>query len=355
MEFDVFDDEFADRDWDDGADGTVRIALVGLGGFSRDAALPAIADADYAEVTTTVSGSAEKAREVAAEAALTYEAFHDGEAADAYDAVYVCTPNALHLEHVEAAAALGKDVICEKPMEATLERAEELVATCEDAGVTLMVAYRMQSDPVIRRARDLVADGFVGDVAQVEGSFAFAMFAGDGADPDQWRLDPDLAGGGSLYDIGVYPLNTTRFVLDADPVSVQASLTSPDERFEGPTIDEHAAFVVEFPGGAQALCRSSYGSFGENRLVVAGDAGRITVEDAFNPDAPRTLVLERDGRSVRYEDLDANELTEQFDYFAHCCLTGETPHADGEHGLVDMRALAGIQTSAADGRRVDFD
>ncbi|WP_435102907.1 D-xylose 1-dehydrogenase Gfo6 [Halarchaeum sp. P4] len=357
--FDGFVDGYAERDWDDGADGTLRIALVGLGWFARDEALPAIADCDYADVTATVSGSAEKAREVADEAkadtALTYDEFHAGDGADAYDAVYVATPNALHLEYVETAADLDKDVICEKPMEATVERAEAMVEACEDADVTLMVAYRMQTDPVIRRVRELVDDGFVGDVTQATGAFTFPMFAGDGADPDQWRLDPELAGGGSLYDIGVYPLNTLRFVLDADPTSVQASLTSPDEQFDGPVIDEHAAFLLEFDGGAQALCRSSYGSFGESSLRVDGNEGSIRVENAFNPGAERTVVLERGGRRSRHDGLGSNELTEQFDYFAYCCLTGETPTADGEHGLRDMYALKGVQTSAADGRRVTLD
>ena len=357
--FEVFNQEYANRDWDDGTTGTVRIALVGLGWFSRDEALPAITDSDYAEVTTTVSGSIEKAREVSTEAgaraALTYDEFHDGEASEAYDAVYVCTPNALHLEHVEAAAELGKDVICEKPMEATVERAEAMVEACDDAGVTLMIAYRMHSDPIVRRIRELVADGFVGDVGQIESSFGFTMFASDRDDPDQWRLDPDLAGGGSLYDLGVYPLNTTRFVLDADPVSVQASLTSPHEQFESPVIDEHASFLLEFDGGVQALCRSTYGSFGSNRFVVGGDEGRITIEDAYSNGGPRTVILERDGYTARYENVGVNELTEEFDYFAYCCLTGETPNADGEHGLTDMRVLSGVQTSAIDGRRIDFD
>ncbi|WP_227378705.1 D-xylose 1-dehydrogenase Gfo6 [Haladaptatus halobius] len=350
---------FDRRDWDDGAEGTLRIALVGLGGFAYNSALPAIADSKYATVTATVSGSAEKAREVAdetaADVALTYEKFHEGEGSDAYDAVYVCTPNALHLEHVEAAAELGKDVICEKPMEATVERAEAVVDACADADVTLMIAYRMQSDPVVRRARELVADGFVGDVSQVRGSFTFTMFGGRDADPDQWRLDPSLAGGGSLYDIGIYPLNTARFVIDADPVSVQGSLTSPDPQFDDPIIDEHAAFVAEFDDGIQVLCQSSYGSFGDSYLTVSGNEGRITMGNLFLPDAPRTVDFEHDGRTAHYEDLDSNEVTEQFDYFAHCCLTGKEPHADGEHGLVDMYTLAGVQMSAADGKRIKLD
>ena len=357
--FEVFNGEYLDRDWDKGdGEGKIRIALVGLGWFSRDEALPAIADCEYATVNATISGSIEKARQVAdeanAETALTYEQFHAGEAADTYDAVYVCTPNALHLQHVEAAAELGKDVICEKPMEATLERAQAIVDACDHSGVTLMIAYRMHSDPVIRRIRELIAAGFVGDVAQVIGSYTAVLFGDGTGDPDQWRLDGNLAGGGSLYDIGIYPLNTTRFVLDADPTSVRASLSIPHEQFDDPVVDEHATVLLEFNDGIQSLFRSSYGSFNGNELLIEGNEGRIVIENSFDYDAPRTVVLERDGHTARYENLYVNELTEEFDYFAYCCLTDRTPNADGEHGLTDMRALEGAQSSAIDGHRVDL-
>ncbi len=353
--FDVFADDFEHRDWDTRLEGTVRLAVLGLGWFAVDHALPAIADCDYVEPTVVVSGSEEKATrvadEVGADAGLSYDGFHDGEATNAYDAVYVATPNATHLEYVESAAAHGKHVIVEKPLEATVERAERIVAACDDAGVALMTAYRMQTHPVLRRLRGLIADGFVGDVAQIEGSFTAPMLA-DAGDPNQWRLDPALAGGGSLYDLGVYPLNTTRFLLDADPVAVQSSLTSPHPEFDG--IDEHAAFVLEFSDGVQALCRSSYGAHGENRSTIAGDAGAIRLENAYSHVADRTVAFERDGRTARFDDIFVNEITEQFDYFAHCVLTGADPEPDGEDGLIDMRVLEAVQESAETGRRIDL-
>jgi xylose dehydrogenase (NAD/NADP) len=354
--FDAFGESFDARDWDAGPDGTVRLAIVGLGWFAVDEALPSIADCDYAAATVVVSGSEAKAERVAAEhgieGVLTYEAFHGGNLADAYDAVYVATPNATHLEHVEAAAALGKHVVCEKPLEASVERATAAVAACEAASVILMTAYRLQTDPALRRVRDLLDAGFVGDVAQVEGAFTFPMLVG-GGDPEQWRLDPDLAGGGSLYDVGVYPLNTTRFLVDRDPIAVQGVLSGPHEGFE--EVDEHAAFPREFADGAQALCRSSFGAHGESRLTVAGEEGLVRLENAYGHRTDRTVVLERQGKTVRHEGLACNELTEQFDYFAHCVLTGTRPEPDGEQGRFDVEVLEAVQESAATGERVDLD
>ena len=171
MTLEQYLDRFAERDWQSTEDGTVRFALVGLGWWVREEVLPALEDADLCEATVLVSSSAEKAESVAdgadVAAGVDYEAFHDGAAADRYDAVYVCTPNAVHLPYVRTAAELDRAVLCEKPMEATAERAEEMVAVCERNDVPLMVAYRMQTAPAVRRARELVADGFVGDPVHV--------------------------------------------------------------------------------------------------------------------------------------------------------------------------------------------
>ncbi|MDX1746915.1 MAG: Gfo/Idh/MocA family oxidoreductase, partial [Halobacteriales archaeon] len=221
-----------ERDWvRETPDGSVRMAVIGLGGFANQHALPGIADGDFVETTVLVSGSAEKAerwaREWDAERGITYEEFHDGAAVADYDAVYIVTPNALHLDFVTSAAEYGKHVICEKPLEATYERAESLVAACDAADVKLMTAYRLQTDPAIRRVRDLVTAGILGDLVSFHGEFSVRSLRGDRTE-DHWRYDADLAGGGAMLDIGVYPLNTGRFVLGCDPVSVTGTTASPD-------------------------------------------------------------------------------------------------------------------------------
>ncbi len=114
-------DTYNERDWQTTTDGTVRYALLGLGWWTIDLALPAIQDSDLGEVTTLVSSSSEKAKRLADENGvdhgISYEEFHDGDAADRFDAIYIGTPNALHLEYAETAAELDKAILCEKPME----------------------------------------------------------------------------------------------------------------------------------------------------------------------------------------------------------------------------------------------
>jgi xylose dehydrogenase (NAD/NADP) len=354
MDLDAYFGEFTRRDWETTEPDPVRFAVVGLGGFTRGNILPAIAESDYCAVGATVSGDAGKADAVAAEydaAALTYEEYADGEDEDAYDAVYVVTPNALHLPHVETAAATGKDVLCEKPLEATAERARALVETCEDAGVTLMTASRLQTEPAIRRAREIVADGLVGDVVHAHGEFAFQL-VGPGGDADQWRLDADLAGGGALYDIGIYPLNTTRFLTGATPVAVSARVHSPDAAFEA--VDEHVAYQVEFDDDAVGAFTTSYNLPYRQSLDLAGTEGRLAIESPYHAEDHRELVLERGDERVRFQGPEVNELAEQVDYFAHAVHTGTTPEPDGADGLLDVRTLEAILTAAEDGRRVEL-
>ena len=349
-------DGFTARDWQVDVGGEpIRFAMVGLGWWTREEAIPAVAESEFCETTVVVSSSTEKAERVAetadAAAALTYEQFHDGEAAGEYDAVYVCTPNATHLEYVRTAADLGKDVLCEKPMEATAERARELVETAEDAGIELMIAYRMQTEPAVRRVRDLVRDGFVGDPVHVHSHMSDDLLEFI-PDYDQWRLTPDLSGGTTMNDIGVYSLNTARFVLDADPTAVYASVESVHEAFEG--LDEHVAFQLEFPEAVTAACTASHNAHQSSELRVVGTEGQLLVDPLYHPWDDREVVLERDGTRDRRTFAQVNQMEEEFDYFANHLQRDVDVHPDGRHGLVDIEAIEALYESAESGSRVSL-
>jgi xylose dehydrogenase (NAD/NADP) len=321
-----------------------------------------VADSKFCETTALVSGSREKSEEVAedvptVEATLTYEEFRAGEATDAYDAVYICTPNALHLPHAEAAAEHDKAILCEKPVEATCKRAEKLVAAAED--VPLMVAYRMQTDPGVRRMRELVAEGAIGAPVAVHGHMSQQLLDTVSDDPDQWRLDPELAGyGATVMDLGIYPLNTARFVLDADPVSVTAQMHSVDEAFRK-VPDQHATFTIRFDDGTYAACTASQHAHQSGALRVVGTEGELILEPTFLGESPQTLTLRVDGKAMEIDDgrrdVSGDEMTEEFDYFADRVIRGESLSPDGDHALVDMRTLAAVYEAADTGEEVSVE
>lgn len=340
-----------DRDWEQLESGTLRLAMVGLGWWTREQAIPAVESSEFCAATVAVSHSHEKAADVVAgtlETAITYEEFVAGRAADEYDAVYICTPNARHLPYAAAAADHGKAILCEKPIEATHERAEKLVTTAES--VPLMVAYRMQTDPQVRRMRELVADGAIGEPVVVHGHMGQQLLDAVSESPDQWRLDPELAGyGATVMDLGIYPLNTARFVLDADPVSVTAQMHSENEAFRN-VPDQHAAFTVQFDDGTYAACTASQQAHRSGHLRIVGTEGELQLEPTFLGESPQRLGLRAlDGRVAMDDgrrELFGDEMTEEFDYFADRILREEPVSPDGEHALVDMRTLAAIYEAA---------
>ena len=357
MELDAYCDDFMRRDWQEATSGNVRFAMVGLGWWTRDFAIPATQQSDLCTTTTVVSSSTEKAEDFAAdfesvEAALTYDEFVDGAGTDHYDAVYIATPNSLHLPYVEAAAEHGKDVLCEKPMEASVERSEAMVEAAED--VTLMVAYRMHTDPAVRRMRELVADGFVGEPTHVHGHMSQRLLEMI-PDPDQWRLNPDLAGqGASITDLGVYPINTTRFVLDREPVAVQSAMYSGTEGFED-VPDERAAATIVYEDDVLASISASQNSYKDGFLRITGTEGQLVLEPAFLK--PSALTVSRNGLDATHdlpEMGEAQQMQAEFDYFSDCIVAGRDPLPDGEHGVVDMEVIRAAVESAETGERVEL-
>jgi xylose dehydrogenase (NAD/NADP) len=348
------------RDWEGLESGTLRLAMIGLGWWTREQAIPAVEASKFCETRVLVSGSRQRATALVEETStatsgLVYDEFADGAAFDEYDAVYICTPNATHLPHAKTAAEHGKAILCEKPMEATVERSEQLVEATSH--VPFMVAYRMQTDPLVRRMRELVAAGHLGDPVVVHGHMGQQMLDVVSGDPDQWRLDPDLAGYGStVMDLGIYPLNTARFVLDADPVSVTAQMHSEDEAFRD-VPDQHASFTVEFEEGTYAACTASQHSHLSGSLRIVGTEGELVLDNTFlGQETQRLAYRTLDGKEAVIDDgrddLFGDQMTEEFDYFADRVLRDEPLASDGEYSLTDMNALAAIYEAAETGEEV---
>jgi xylose dehydrogenase (NAD/NADP) len=347
--------DFSARDWSyDDSQEPIRLAVIGLGAFTRSRTLPAIEMAAGCEATVAVSSSpahVEAAKtDYGIKRALSYEEYHNGVGVEAYDAVYVATPNALHLDGAETAARLGKHVLCEKPIEVTAERAREMIRVCENAGVTLMIAYRMQLDPVVRRLRTLLDEGVIGNPIEAHGSFSRHVLEKGGV--DQWRLDPKLAGGGALMDLGIYPLNTTRFVLGVDPTAITATTTAPDEGF---SVDEHVGFELLFPGDTIGSFTASFGAYPGSHFSVLGTEGRITIDPAFDAPLDRDVRIDHGGSRIDFIGAGRNEIAEELDYFATCIREDIDPEPNGDDGLTDLRILDAAYESAETGTRVEIE
>jgi predicted dehydrogenase len=243
-------------------DRRVGIAIVALGRISLEEVLPAFGESKHARPVALVSGNRDKARVVATQYGIAEHAIHDYTAFErlrddpAVEAVYIALPNAMHHEYTLRAAAIGKHVLCEKPMANSSAECREMIAACNRADVRLMIAYRAQYEPYNRAAIELVRSGRLGRLRFIEATNVQA----NGPAP-QWRYSRRMAGGGALPDIGIYCLSAARYLTGEEPVELQGWMSRPqgDPRFA--EVEESAGFRLRFPSGVVAQAVSSYGAF----------------------------------------------------------------------------------------------
>lgn len=333
----------------------VGYAVLGLGELTLDELLPAYATAGRSRLAAVVSDDRDKAVQSAlayglSEAdAYSYDTFEDLAGRDDVQAVYIVLPNALHREYAERAARIGKHVLCEKPLAGNVEDAEAIVRACRDAGVRLMTAYRCQYTPVHWRARDLVQGGALGAVKLIH-----SVNVQVEPDEGQWRLKRDLAGGGSLLDVGLYCINTVRFLLGTEPLEVTARThsTPGDPRFT--EVEESVSFQLEFPDGVLVSCSCSYGASHARTLDVYGAEGRLSLDPAFDYTSLRLRVHTPDA-VTEHRLRETDQFTLEIDHFSACIQGGRDPFTPGEEGLQDERIMAAIYRSARERQPVRLD
>lgn len=326
------------------------VALVGLGSLSTNQIAPALGKTASCRVAGIVTGSPGKAAAWKAKYGIADRSVYDystmARMADNpdIDIVYVVTPNSMHAEHTIAAARAGKHVFCEKPMEVSVAKCEEMIAACTAADRRLAIAYRCRYDPLHIECARLAREKVFGDVRLIDAAFGFPI-----GDPRQWRLRKDLAGGGPLMDVGIYALQSARMFTGEEPVSVTAVTTTTDP-VKFAEVEESMTFQLLFPSGVIADCRTTYKVGGLNRVSVYADRGAFGLEPAYNYNGNRGWRSDRQPLSFDEIDLFAAEMD---DFADHVMMDTPSPVA-GVEGLRDVRILMAAYESARTGRRVDL-
>lgn len=327
-------------------------AIVGLGSYATRQIIPQFANCAHSRLVALVSGTPEKLARYGTEYSIpernrySYADFDKIRDNPDIDIVYVVLPNSLHAEYVVRAAQAGKHVMCEKPMATSVAEARTMIAACRKANRLLMIGYRSRFEPYNRLAIDLARSSHVGPTRIITAEHGFD------AQPNQWRLDKPMSGGGSLMDIGIYSLNAARYLTGEEPVQVSAieSTDRSDPRFR--TVEDRIDFMLRFPSGIIANCVSSYSS-NHNGYRVIGTKGYIDMEPA-TPYEGQRMTIRKDGQTtprVLPAPL-ANQFVGQLDHLSDCIKTGRTPIVPGEEGLADMRVIEAIYRAAREGRTV---
>jgi predicted dehydrogenase len=328
-------------------------AVVGLGRIAERAVLPAFKHSKKTRLIALVSGNERKAARLAKKfGAGDFYSYDDYALCLNHphvEAVYISTTNATHAEYTERAAAAGKHVLVEKPIATSVEDAQRMIEACRANNARLMVAYRKYFDPATLALRKLVKSGKLGRLKAIHS--AFTIFLPPGKKTPDWHLDWRAAGGGSLMDVGIYCVNTVRWLIGRDPVEAMAYAWTVDpQRFN--EVEENIAFRLTFPEGLVLQATSSFGAAQGHFLHLHGERGWAALDPAFAWDEERRLFGKIGGRwfEKRFKPLD--EFALELDAFADSIRRKRDPEPSGIEGLRDLVIIQAIYRSARENRPV---
>ena len=263
----------------------LRWGLLSTARINR-ALLPPLRSSPRNELTAVASRDLEKAKEYAKERNIprvfgSYEAML---ADPDVDVIYNPLPNSMHTEWTIKAAQAGKHVLCEKPLANTVEEVDAITEAAQKAGVVVMEAFMYRHHPQTLKVKEMIDGGAVGKLQVVRGSFMFKI-----GSEDDVRLNASL-GGGSIWDIGCYPISYTRLIVGEEPVEVFGwgmfgSASRVDEIFAG---------QMRFANGVFAQFDSGFHSPQRVGLDLVGDKGNLFVFQPFTPRLNEKMIL-RDG------------------------------------------------------------
>jgi 1,5-anhydro-D-fructose reductase (1,5-anhydro-D-mannitol-forming) len=256
----------------------------------------------------------------------------------------VATPNALHAEQVVAAAAAGKHVFCDKPLATSEPDARRAIEACRAAGVKLGVNFQTRQHRFVPEVKQALADGRIGQVviAEVEVSPGRNPLKG-------WRTDREMAGLGSVNNLGVHAYDLLRYLL-GDEVTEVTALFDVGRRDELETV---ALVLLRFARGTLAYVNANQAvpDFRPD-LVLYGTEGTIIGDAVTRPGLDGQVRLRRDGTESGYDTSTRDAFAAAVAGFQRAVVEDTEPDASGLDGLRSVQLTEAIALSAREGRTV---
>lgn len=326
------------------------LAMVGLGKYSTRHLIPAIIQSESFSLKGIVTGSEEKAQEYSTKYDINEKNIYNYENFDLIkdnpdiDIVYIALPNSMHEEFVIRAALAGKHVITEKPMATSVKQCERMINACKKANVELFVGYRLHFEPHHLEAMKIGQTNAKGKLKKITGSFGFKI-----EDNGQWRLKKDLAGGGSLVDVGIYVIQAARYVVGQNPIAVK-NVKIENKIFDRPSeVDGDVSWEMEFPDGVIAYCNSSY-TKESDQLLIEAEEGWVEISPAYYYYGLKGFTEQGPLKLKRI-----NQQKAQMEGIADTIINGTHNRASGIDGLIDVQIIEAIYKSAKTGERVTLE
>lgn len=329
----------------------IRFGILGFGLHAVRRLMPGFEQAKRCTVTGLWRRDMKKALQAVKEySRFTLRAFESPDAlcsSPEVDAIFVASPDALHLSHALTAIRHRKPVLCEKPMGMNSAECQQMVTAADAAGVTLGVAQNFRFNRSARRLREIVARGLIGKPILARSEFHYITRNS----PRTWINDPNLACSGPIGDVGVHCIDALRFILQDEVSSVYCQAL-----YEGATALEYAAtLLIEFQKGISGTITVSTRGEYRTPLWITGGSGFVGAEDALTVEHPIDVICKRPGETSVVEQVsNESSYSDQIDAFALSIEQGVPFAVPGAEGLRNQQVLDAAYRSIKSGRREEI-
>lgn len=320
----------------------LRWGLLSTARINREL-LPPLRASARNELTAVASRDLERAKAYANERNIprvfgSYEAML---ADPDVDVIYNPLPNSLHAEWTIKAAQAGKHVLCEKPLALTVEEVDAIAAAAQQAGVVVMEAFMYRHHPQTLKAKELVESGAIGKLQLVRGSFTFNI-----SNESDVRLNPSL-GGGSIWDVGCYPISYARLIVGAEPLEAFGwQITGVSG------VDETSTGQLRFPNDVYAQFDCGFRTPRRTHLELVGSEGGLTIAHPFNPGLNEQILLINGDKeqviTVPGEELYQGEVENMADAILH----SHAPRMSLADSRSNVAAIKALLRSAQEGKPI---
>lgn len=289
-----------------------RWGILGAGKIA-DKFCTAIHATEGAEVYAVASRDVARAEDYANRynAVKKYSNYEDLVKDENVDVVYIATPHSFHYEHTMLCLQHNKPVLCEKPMSLSVKQTTEMLAAAKEKNLFLMEGMWTACMPFMEKIAALIKEGTIGDLQFVQADFGFtAPF-----DPES-RLFKMALGGGSVMDVGIYPIALATIILGAPSVIKSVS------KLTASRADEYANILLQYPGGQSAQLISSINFNTPLEATIIGTKGRIKIDTPWFKATDFTLIL-NEGHSEHFSlPHQSNGFEHEIKEVMHCLDNG---------------------------------
>ena len=321
----------------------LRWGLLSTARINR-AVIPPIRGSVRSELHAVASRDRVKAQEYAAEWHIphAYGTYEELLADESIDAIYNPLPNHLHAEWSIRAAEAGKHVLCEKPLALTLAEVDQMIAAAQKHRVVITEAFMYKHHPQTLKVLELIEQETLGELLLIKGAFTFNL---DRPDDVRWVLE---WGGGSIWDVGCYPISFTRLVTKAEPVEVfgwQVTGSTGIDVVFGGQMRFVSGLLAQFDCGFRAPYRTA--------MEIVGTRGSIKLSSPFKPAGSEWIQIKRGDRIELVESPKVDHLYQgEIEDMERAVLDGQAPRISLANSRANVATIIAFLESARTGQPV---